>query len=296
MIELGRILCPVDRSPASGRALDYAIMLARQYGSALTVLEVIWPTVPPITTGGPTGISPIQVDDFRRDLQHFVEAHAPGSLDVDIRVVVGRVAGEILDQAAAIDAHLMVLGTHGHSGFERLLLGSIAEKVLRKSTRPVMTIPPAAPHAPSRPEPFQSILCAVDFSPASTRALSHAVRLAAEAGRRLTLVHVFDWDEDRLLPEQFDPGTRQIREEHRAATIERLRALVPEDVRVWCDCREMTATGRPYEELVRTAEAIDADLLVMGAHGRRARDLLLFGSTATQVVRHATCPVLTLRA
>src|SRR5690606_29197132 len=119
----------------------------------------------------------------------------------------------------------------------------------------------------------------IDFSPSSLEALEYALLLAEESGKRLTLLHVFDWDEDRLMPEQFDKATRDIRQEHREATLARLRALVPDDAREWCDCRELTATGRPHEEVVLTAASERADLIVMGAHGRRAAEVLLFGST-----------------
>jgi nucleotide-binding universal stress UspA family protein len=295
MVEIRNILCPVDRSGTSARALDYGLMLAGWYGAAVTALEVIWVNVPPIASSAQPVLGPGQLDTFAADLRQFVAAHAPAGISVASRIAQGPVVTAILHEARALPADLIVMGTHGHSGVDRLLLGSVAEKTLRKVTCPVLTIPPAAADAPARPQPFQSILCAVDFSPASLEALEYAMLLAEDSGKRLTLIHVFDWDEDRLLPAQFDKATREIRDEHRHETLGRLRALVSDDVRAWCDCREMTATGRPHEELVLAAAAEGADLIVMGAHGRRASDLLLFGSTTNQVIRHATSPVLTIR-
>lgn len=295
MVEIRHILCPVDRSDTSARALDYGLMLAGWYGAAVTAFEVIWVSVPPVSSSAQPVLGPRQLEAFAADLHAFVAARTPMGAGVTTRIGQGPVVTAILHEARSLPADLIVMGTHGHSGFERFLLGSVAEKTLRKATCPVLTIPPAAPDAPARPRPFESILCAIDFSPASLKALDYAVLLAEESGKRLTLVHVFDWDEDRLLPEQFDKATRDIRDEHRQATLEKLRALVPEEVRVWCDCQEMTATGRPHEEVVLAAAGLNADLIVMGAHGRRAADLLLLGSTTNQVVRHATCPVLTIR-
>lgn len=295
MIEIRRILCPVDRSDTSARALGYGLMLAGWYEASLTALEVIWVNVPPVSSSAQPVLSPAQLESFASDLRAFVDAKAPAGIDVTTTIGQGPVVTAILHEARTLPADLIVMGTHGHSGVERFLLGSVAEKTLRKATCPVLTIPPAAPDVPSSPEPFQSILCAIDFSPSSLKALEYALRLAEDSGKRLTLLHVFDWDEDRLMPEQFDTTTRDIRHEHREATLERLRALVPDEVRTWCDCRELTATGRPHEEVVLAAAGEHADLIVIGAHGRRAKDVLLFGSTTNQVVRHATCPVLTIR-
>ena len=296
MIEIQRILCPVDRSLTSGRALDYGLMLAGWYEAALTAFEVAWINAPPATIASPPGLSPAQLQDFEADLRLFVDRHAPAGAAVTTKVAHGAAAvTAIVEEARAWPADLIVIGTHGHSGFERFLLGSVAEKTLRKAPCPVLTIPPSAPGAPAQPQPFTSILCAVDFSPASSRALEYGLQLAQESGRRLTLLHVFDWDEDRLMPAQFDQATRTIRHEHREATLERLRALVPGEAQTWCDVRVITATGRPHEKVVLAAAAERADLIVLGAHGRRASDVLLLGSTTNQVVRHATCPVLTIR-
>ena len=295
MADIRKILCPVDRSNTSVRALGYASMVAAWYSAPLTALEVVWATVPPVSSSAQPVLSPAQMEQLESDFAAFVAARTPPGLDVTPKVQQGPVVATILHEAEALGVDLIVLGTHGHSGVERFLLGSVAERTLRKATCPVLTIPPSAPGLPTEAQPFQSILCAVDFSPASLRALEYGLRLAEESGKRVTLLHVFDWDEDRLMPEQFDKQARDVRQEHRDATLERLRALVPEEARTWCDVRVLTATGRPHEEVVLAAADEEADLIVMGAHGRRAKDLLLFGSTTTQVVRHATCPVLTIR-
>ena len=292
MVEIRQILCPVDRSETSARALDYALMLAGWYRAAVTAFEVIWVNVPPVSATSQPVLSPKQLETFADDLQRFVAARTPADALVHTKIGHGPVVRAIRQEARDLPADLIVMGTHGQGGFERFLLGSVTEKILRTVTCPVLTIPPAAPDVPAVSAPFQSILCAVDFSPASLRALEYALLLAQESGKRLTLLHVFDWDEDRLVHD--DRATREIRQEHRAEILVRLRALAPADVREWCDCREMTAIGRPHEQVVLAAAGEKADLIVMGAHGRRASTLLL-GSTTNQVVRHATCPVLTIR-
>lgn len=295
MVQIQKILCPVDRSDASGRAFDYALMLSRWYDASLTALEVAWLSVPPTTISTPVALTPVQMQEFSADLQRFVDTRSSGT-PVAVKLAQGPVVPQLLDEARQLPADLIVMGTHGRGGFERFILGSVAEKVLRKAPCPVLTVPPAALDAPATPQPFQAIVCAIDFSPASLDALDYALLLAEESGKRIILLHVFDWDEDRLLPEQFERATHDIREEHRQATLKRLRDMVSEEERLWCQCQELTATGRPHEQIVQVAAEEGADLIVMGAHGRRVADLLLFGSTTNQVVRHATCPVLTVRS
>jgi nucleotide-binding universal stress UspA family protein len=90
-----------------------------------------------------------------------------------------------------MNADLLVMGTHGRSGFEQLLLGSVTEKVLRKASCPVLTVPRRHPDAvPETPVLFKEILCPVDFSDCSMRALNHAMSLAQEADAHLTVLHV----------------------------------------------------------------------------------------------------------
>jgi nucleotide-binding universal stress UspA family protein len=194
-------------------------------------------------------------------------------------------------------ADLVVMGTHGHSGFVRWTLGSVTEKVLRRSPCPVLTVGPAGAGAvaPEGGPVFKRILCALDFSPSSDRALRYALSLAQEADARLSLLHVLDWP----LEEPRDAGgfdlagyRRRLEEEAR----ERLRAAVPEAARDWCKPEERLEAGRPWQAIVRVAGELGAELIVMGVQGRGALDLMLFGSTTHNVVREAACPVLTIRA
>src|SRR5262249_49240582 len=107
---------------------------------------------------------------------------------------------EILAQAADMSADLLVLGTHGRSGFERLFLGSVTEKVLRKASCPVLTVPPGLPDAvPASPIRYACILCPVDFSESSLRALEYALSLAQETDARLAVLHVVSHEFDHVV-------------------------------------------------------------------------------------------------
>ena len=113
---------------------------------------------------------------------------------IDVRVQqAAYIHEEIVAQLEATDADLLVLGTHGRSGFQRLFLGSVTEKVIRKACCPTLVVPPRAPDvAPTAPVQFRRILCPVDFSESSLRAFAHAVNMAEEADAHLTLLHVIE--------------------------------------------------------------------------------------------------------
>ncbi|MBI4262788.1 MAG: universal stress protein [Acidobacteria bacterium] len=283
MIEIQRILCPIDFSEFSRRALDHALAIARWYGSAVTVLHV-FPMVPTAAyaPGLPVFEIPLltsqQRDQAIAEMQRFVAAEAAPNPSIGLVVRDGPAASEILSQARAMRSDLLVLGTHGRSGFERLVLGSVAEKVLRKAECPVLTVPRALPDAvPSSPVIFKRLLCAVDFSDSSMHALRYALSLAQEADAHLTVLHVRE--------DEADEGAGA-----------RLEAAIPDAVRAYCTPETLVARGKPYRQILRVAEEQASDVIVLGVHGRGAVDLMFFGSTTQHVVRQAACPVLTLRA
>jgi nucleotide-binding universal stress UspA family protein len=215
---------------------------------------------------------------------------------VDDLVVAGDPARTVLEQAWPHESDLHVLGTHGRAGFERLVLGSVAEKVLRRAHCPVLTVPPPAADRPPAPRPpHKRILCPVDFSTASGRALRYACSLAEEAKARLTLLHVLEWFPNQQIREHhhFDvPEYRRFLEEDARR---RLADALSDDVRKWCEPVEKVACGKAWSEILRVAAEEASEVIVMGVHGRGVIDVALFGSTTNQVVRRAHCPVLTVR-
>ncbi len=138
-------------------------------------------------------------------------------------------------------------------------------------------------------------MCAVDFSDSSLAALDFAFSLAQEGDAELTLLHVFEWPADDMPMATRPFSVPEFRQEVEREAIAKLQTLVPESVRAWCRPTTRVSHGKAYRELLRLATETRADLIVMGVHGRNAMDLMLFGSTTNQVVRRATCPVLTIR-
>jgi nucleotide-binding universal stress UspA family protein len=193
-----------------------------------------------------------------------------------------------------VHADLLVIGTHGRSGFERLLLGSVAQKVIHKAGCPTLVVPPRAPDVQAgSPIQFHRMLCAVDFSEPSLDALALAIDMAQEADAQLTLLHVVEFPP--LLSEGATRPVPDLSGARDAAVTEagrRLEGLIPEEARTYCSVETAVAEGRPYRELLRHAAERRTDLIVMGVHGRGALDLLVFGSTTHHVIRASACPVL----
>ena len=205
---------------------------------------------------------------------------------------------EIVLQAERLAADLVIIGTHGRSGFDRFLLGSVAEKVLRTSQVPVMTVPPHVPDAiPLGGHPFRRILYATDFYGGSEAALRYAASLAQHGAAQLTIMHViepFPVGHDPMVGTSFDVAAYHANLETKARA--KLRTVVPESIRLGCDTHDVLTIGKPYVEILHVAAERRVDLIVMGVHGRNVLDRLLFGSTTDHIVRRARCPVLTVRA
>ena len=207
----------------------------------------------------------------------------------------GGAAGTIVDHAVRMAADLLVVGTHGRGGFDRLLLGSVAEKVLRKAPCPILTVPPHAPSAAPEEVVFKRILCPMDFSPSALQAFGFAVDLARQANGSVTVLHVIEWlaEEEPRAHAHFNVS--EYRQHLTADAHARLQALLAEEPRTWCETEEAVVIGRAHREILAMAAAKEADLIAMGAQGRGGVGLALFGSTTQHVVRAATCPVLTVR-
>ena len=302
MLNIKQILCPVDLSEASNHAIKQASVIAGWYKARITALHVYDPVFMPIP-GLPAADDRVTEAEVRRVHDRtaacFQQATAAGIV-VDVVIDRGRPAAEILNRAASLPADLIVIGTHGAGGFEHLVLGSVTEKVLRKATCAVLTVPPRARATSTLP--FKRLLCAVDFSDPSLAALTFACSLAQESAAELAILHVIEWPWQEPPPpvlEELPPEQAAALGEYRRylekSAMNRLKALVPGELWDRCAIAPRVVHGKSYVEVLRVAAEGRADLIVMGVHGRNALDMMLFGSTTNQVVRRATCPVLTLR-
>jgi nucleotide-binding universal stress UspA family protein len=303
MTDIQTIVCPVDFSDLSRHALEHAIAIARWYGARLTVVHVAPPTstlVPPGEGGLAASLAfvPTDVELVQRHLDAFARtavAAVPGGDGVRLamQIAEGSTVGEIVRLVDSQAADLLVMATHGRSGFERLVLGSVTEKMLRKSPCPLLTVPPRAEPPPVGVDPFRRILCAVDFSPSSLRALRFAESLAEQADAELAVMHVIEPASVLEPVPAVQPGQAP-GAVARAVVEQRLREAIAADARIYSRVTEVIAHGKPYVEILREAGARGSGLIVLGAHGGLF-GLPAFGSTTNHVVREASCPVLTVR-
>lgn len=294
-ISLDRVLCPIDFSDTSHHALAHAAAIARWYDAQLTLLYA-FPYLPAMDLP-PMPLEDADRADILARMREFADI-VPRDVRVDCQLREGQAVHEaIVSQVDATQADMLVMGTHGRSGFQRLFLGSVTEKVIRNVTCPALVVPPRAHDvAPDTPVRFHRILCPTDFLASSLRAFEYGIGLAEETDAHLTLLHVVEMlaavGQEPLVPE--DQFARL-----RGATIadarRRLSELIPDDARAYCTIDAVVVEGRAYKQILCRAREGNADLIVMGVHGRGAIDLALFGSTTHHVLRASTCPVLVVR-
>jgi len=183
----------------------------------------------------------------------------------------------------------VVIGTHGRTGLARILLGSVAEKVVRHAPCPVLAIRPD-----DEPKPFTHALCPTDFSEDSRQAIDFAAELVQPSGTGITLLHVIEAPVS-YSGELPDPDLIRELDRRSAAQLEawaaRLRSM--SSIPVTTRCR----VGWPGAEILAAVDHDPSiDLVVMGSHGRTGIKRALLGSVAEKVVRHARCPVCVARA
>ena len=298
MFAIRRILCPVDFSEGSRRALEHAAAIARRWGSRLTVLHVYqaaspFDVVPPDDTAG---IDP-QLDMLHTALENFVHPLV-GDAAVTLRLLHGTAARRpIVKEADAIDADLLVIGSHGRSSVERFLLGSTSDSIVKTATCPVLVVPSGA--GPPHDGRFRRILCGVDFSAPSLRAYRYAVHLAAAGDpddAELTLLHAIEMPpelRDRQIAAAFDVAA--VRAAAEVAARQRLERLSPGHDAPSVRIVARVAEGRADRQIVEAARQLHTDVIVLGTHGRNVVDRWLFGSNTEAVVGDAPCPVLLLQ-
>jgi nucleotide-binding universal stress UspA family protein len=279
-----RILAGVDDSNVSNQAVAFATRLAGEHGSQLIVCNSVnWlPLVTQLASSGAMIDPTPAVDDLKAEgaalLDRAVAAAARGGVTAQRVALEGDPARNLLEQAAEWKCSLIVMGTHGRQGLERLFVGSTTEAVLRGSSIPVLTVrdgvTPAAPHKRC----FEGIVAGVDESEPSDAAVRTILALPAEDRRRVIFYSVAGAGEDEA-----DRAHRVIAKAVAAANAFGISA------------KGRVIGGNPDEALIAAAQQQGADLIVLGSHGRHGLQRLFLGSVAEGVVRKSPLPVLVVR-
>jgi len=289
-----KILCAIDRSPSSLQAFGYALALARWQSARLNLLEVIEEALPPGVNRAPTsdGVPNETRTTLERDLRRVLTARRASDVKVEISLRNGNVVQEILAQAKTSRPDLMVIGSHGRGGIQRLVLGSVAEKVLRLATCPVLTVRRGVRLVRRSRSPFATILCPTDFSAAANKAVAYAKRLAQEADAKLILMTAVEWP---FGDEVTSGAVAELQKSIASNASDALTRLLPRPASNGPRAQAIVAVGKASAAIVKVARARSVDLIVMGVSGRGALDVALLGSTTHHVIREGAWPVLTVR-
>jgi nucleotide-binding universal stress UspA family protein len=285
--KLNRILVPTDFSETAGHALRYASDMARRLGASLTVVYSD-PFVPPIdftATVGGWDESSFNLLKARAEeqLQREAEANIHPSVLFDTVVRVATPIDGILEQAHESGAGLIVMGTHGRTGFRRLAIGSVTEAILRRSEVPVIAVPPHGATATS----IKTIVCPVIYNEQCLDALTFAAQIAPPDAR---FIVVRATPADEVV--RATPASDIIRS---ADDLFELRAWVPEAIATRCEPK-MIGSEHVANQIDSLARSIHADLIVAAEPDDRSAADVLHGTFAARLVQHADCPVLTMNS
>ncbi len=286
----GRILAATDFSAPARHAADRAARLARETGCELTLMHVVsggavqelrrW-------LGAGHAVEQLLQDDAQRQLRALaaeLQAHRHvGARAVD---VTGSVLDEIHREAEALDAALLVLGARGAGFMRRLVLGTTSERLLRRSTRPLLVVR-QMPH-----EPYRRVLVALDFSPWSAPAIALARRMAPHA--RLLLFSAYQVPfEEKLHFAGVDAATiDRYQQQARVDATQRVHALAGACGLRSTDWEPCIVEGDASQRIVEFEQEKDCDLVVLGKHGRSASEELLLGSVSKHVLAEGSADVL----
>ncbi len=275
-----QILCLLDLSPASGNVLAWTGLLAHKFASGVQVLHVIWPPVPRAVSEQESEQLLQEYEERRVELGRSVRAQAEevfgGGVKCDVAVGVGHPVKVVLDFMRQMRPDLIVLGSHGHNGMARSLLGSVAENVVRESAYPTLVV--KGGDLPRGQSGLKTLLCPVDLSNSATQSLDASAGLAARFGARVEVLRVV-------------PGATGEVE----AETERLKQWAPAVVRQRCAMAETVRAGDTAEQIIVFAQQHAVDLIVVGAEPRRFLEYTVMGRTTERVVRHGSCSVLVFR-
>jgi nucleotide-binding universal stress UspA family protein len=270
-----QILCAVDLGPASRLVLGWARLLAQAFGARVDVLHSDWMEPPRYFT--PAQIKLITEETEKRkaklleELAGMTRQMFGAQAELAVNVVEGHPVQVLRDQMKALRPDVLVLGSHGRSGMARLMMGSVAENIVRESPVPALI----ARGADAAPAGVRRILCPVSFTEAARRCLEASGALASAFHAPLDVLHVAE-----------DPSART-EEVH-----DRLCQWVPAEARSQCQVTEIVRHGDAAEQIILHAREHPVDLIVLAAEHRPLLEMTMLGTTTERVMRHSPCSVL----
>lgn len=295
MFPLKKIICPLDFSPTSYDALKSAQQLAERVDAELILVHVI--AFPSPNDHGFTSEEEAHGyarQNAEKQLNEIIATRLGHLKGARFIICSGSPAGQlIVDAARGEGADLIVIGTHGWTGWRRLVLGSVTEEVMHFAQCPVLTVHSQVGNfaaAGSQPK----ILCPTDFSEPSVQALQVAGELALSLNAELSILHVLE-PLSSAFADVSAQEFRQLRIDAAArAMVPLVKRHLPLAVQNSTLLNRLSRKGKPGVEIVDAATEGGFDLIVMATQGETGWRQLFVGSVAAEVVRTAPCPVLTI--
>lgn len=283
-----KILVPLDFSDLGTKALHSAEKLAKLFNGSITPFHTYLPLNE--VDGGPYmfGMGTTAMEDFdeieealHERLSELANEEIDSSLVTAPLISIGNPAQSIVEEADDFD--LIVMTTHGRTGFSRFFLGSVSEKVLRMSHVPVLIV-----NEEREITNLERIMVTTDFSDHSKQAFPVAMEIAQKAQAKLDLVNVMPYDPQH--EEEPESSKKQLREQ-------RLKVLAKEEMHQMGDLLEtklITSEDTPHEAIIKYNQEDPYDLIIMSTVGRTGIDYLMMGSTTANVARHIQSPLLSV--
>lgn len=279
------IVVPVDGSDPAQAAAETAVQLADTLDAEVSLLAVLESSNHALTESLPD--DPGRDDlahQWRQDLDRAADAAATAGVSCQTAIESGTIHEAIDDHVDRIDADLVSMGTHGRSGLDRLLMGSVTERALRTLDVPVLAVPGTETVAD-----FDDIVVPTDGSPGSERAAKHACALADAHDATVHTIAVADIQSLPAASGAAIPQVIDSLEAQRESDVETVREIAADN---GVDVESRVVEGTPRKVILEYADEQDADLVTMGTHGREGAKRFVLGSVTERTVREGEFPVL----
>ncbi|MBW2430671.1 MAG: universal stress protein [Deltaproteobacteria bacterium] len=296
-VHFKKILCATDFSDFSNLTVSYGVALAKEFEASLIICHII--DLSSVAIYGEFQLDPIgQQNRIMEDASAQLEK-LTGDQPVawESLITVGKPADEISRAVEEKAIDLVITATRGRSGFKRLILGSVTERLMRTITCPLLVVRSPEREFVNIPQPeikLNKILVGCDFSPDSDQAFEHGLSLAQEFQAELHLAHVIEPPAQPNLLVETITVTGEVPQNQQNLLIQKLKDMVPAEADNWCTPQTSILEGQPYEELVKYADTRDIDIIVLGVRGHGLVKTLFLGSTTDRIIRNSPCPVLSV--
>jgi nucleotide-binding universal stress UspA family protein len=293
-LQIRNVLVPVDFSPPSLNAVEFALPLIKQFGADLHFVHVFASDYP-ITAlvALPLVLPEVEID--RSVHRHLKDVAKKYSIDLrreNLHALKGRPFEEICRLARDIGIDLIVIATRGITGWKHLALGSTAERVVRYSPCPVLVVRPGTAKTRKPQLGFKKILVPIDFSECSMKGLAYAKAWARQFESTLVLLNSVHFEYYVASDEYGRYDLPMLMQQAEKVAGEQMRDLVRKTDWNGLKVEASLQVGHAGQQICERADDLGADLIVTSTHGTTGLKHVLLGSTAEYVVRHAHCPVL----